>query len=65
MGCLLQKHHGAPAMTKQEFFSRFNKKASTVKVQDSQTFEWVKPHNANSIKTQYSIDMVMFTPIKM
>ena len=52
-------------MTKQEFFSRFNKKASTVKVQDSQTFEWVKPYNANSIKTQYSQDMALFTPVKL
>lgn len=52
-------------MTNQEFFSRFTKKASTVKVQDSQTFEWVKPHNANSIKTQYSQDMALFTPVKL
>lgn len=51
-------------MTKQEFFSRFTKKVSSVKVQDSQTLEWVKPYNAYQVKTQYSADMTVYTPIK-
>lgn len=51
-------------MTKQELFSRFNKKASVVKVQDAQTFEWMKPYNVSTMKTQYSEDMALYTPIK-
>lgn len=51
-------------MTKQEFFSRFSKKGSIIKVQDAQTFEWVKPYNAYKVKTQYNDEMALYTPIK-
>jgi hypothetical protein len=51
-------------MTKAEFFSRFTKKAFSVKVQDSQTLEWLKPSHAYKVKTMYSADMALFTPIK-
>lgn len=51
-------------MTKQEFFARFTKRSS-VKVQDSSSFEWVRPHQAYSIKTLYCADtMAQYTPVK-
>lgn len=49
-------------MTKEQLMARFIRKETLVI--DSVRNEWVRPYKADEVKTSYSSDMALFTPVK-